>query len=75
VTPAAHFDPWEDLREQVKRHEKDLYHGNGKPALTIRMDRVEVWQDEMRTNVRWILGLVVTVLLTVVGEILVKVIH
>lgn len=25
----------------VRRHEKDLYHGNGKPALTVRMSQLE----------------------------------
>lgn len=30
-----------DLASMVQRHERDLYRGNGKPSLTVRMELME----------------------------------
>lgn len=36
---------------RVDRIEKDLYYGNGKPALTIRMQQCEDRVDDVKENV------------------------
>lgn len=42
-------DP-ETLWEYVRRHERDLYRGNGKPGLTLRMQSVEECQDQQEID-------------------------
>lgn len=72
---SAAYDPLEDLRQQVSRHEKDLYRGNGKPSLTERMRVVEDGLKSIEKNLGKITWLTVAVLLTVIGEVLVKLVH
>lgn len=37
------WQDWADTR--IKKHDKDMYEGNGKPAITVRLDRVERFMD------------------------------
>lgn len=36
---SSEWQEWADTR--IKKHDKDMYEGNGKPAITVRLDRVE----------------------------------
>lgn len=61
------------LWDMVNRHDKDLYHGNGKPAITVRLSDVEGDVSDLKTcttNMEKkqdrILWLVVTTLVTLV---------
>ncbi len=40
-----------DCCPMVRRHDKDLYHGNGKPGLTTRMMLAEEKLDTMKESV------------------------
>jgi hypothetical protein len=64
-------ESWNGLREQIERHERDLYRGNGLPGLTTRiqivegrMERFEKWltdsdkRREVKQNL--ILGGIIT---------------
>lgn len=37
------------VERKAERHDKDLYHGNGKPALTVRMNDVENDVRDLKT--------------------------
>jgi hypothetical protein len=39
--PDAEVQSNREMAIMVRRHEKDLYHGNGKPAITVRIEKVE----------------------------------
>jgi hypothetical protein len=39
VEISTSWQEWADKR--INKHDKDLYEGNGKPSITVRLDRVE----------------------------------
>lgn len=48
-----------DVGRMAQRHDKDLYHGNGKPALTIRMALMEDIVEKISHNLSKIVWLIV----------------
>lgn len=69
----------EDAYGLVQKHDNDLYRGNGKPGLTVRMaiaeERIETVKetvDEIRKDSKAIKMMVIGVILTVLGEIVVR---
>lgn len=67
----------DQYRQMVDRHENDLYHGNGKPGITNRLQVIEddvsrsAEQVEFLDKKFWaIILLLLTILGTVIGELL-----
>lgn len=68
-----------DLRIKVEKHDQDLYRGNGKPGITTRMAVAEKEICDMKEDLKeykkdskQIKLMVLGVILTVIGEIIVK---
>jgi hypothetical protein len=64
----------------LQKHDNDLYRGNGKPGLTTRMELCEERlrivnnaAEEIRKDSRTIKLMVIGAILTIMGDILVKV--
>ena len=38
-------------REMVRKHEQDLYRGNGKPGITTRIEKLESQMEAIRTDI------------------------
>lgn len=60
-----HLTSWQDWADsRIKKHDKDMYEGNGKPAMTVRMDRVErfcaVATSRMNAIILLLLGAIAT---------------
>lgn len=62
-----------DLEARLEAIEKDLYRGNGKQSYSTRLTVVENDLATLSKNSGWIVKLVITTLLMVAGDILVKV--
>jgi hypothetical protein len=56
---------------RLKRIEKDLYFGNGKPALTIRMEVMEEKVDSISSNLSKLVWLMVGTLVSSVGGLII----
>lgn len=57
-----------ELERQVAKHKKDLYEGNGKPALTVR---IAVMEDTMK-ELKWLARTLVVIALGILARVLVK---
>lgn len=69
----------DELCKRVAKHDRDLYEGNGKPALTVRMalaeeriDAVNRTVEEIRKDSKAIKMMVLSVILAIAGDIIVK---
>lgn len=69
----------EDAYRMLQKHDQDLYRGNGKPALTVRMaiaekdiENMQKAADEIRGDSKAIKLMVLTTLLAIAGDIIVK---
>lgn len=69
----------EDIYRMVRKHDEDLYRGNGKPALTVRMalceqeiKAVKEIVEEIRKDSKAIKMMVLSVILAIAGDIIVK---
>jgi hypothetical protein len=60
-----------DLKTCVERHDKDLYHGNGKPGLTTRMAMMEDTMRKLSENLKWIVRLLIGTLITGVATMII----
>jgi hypothetical protein len=67
---ASEWHKWAD--ERIKKHDKDLYEGNGKPSLTIRLDRVERFCEKASKTMTAILLLLVGAILTGIVDMIVR---
>jgi hypothetical protein len=61
---------WVD--DRVKKHDKDLYEGNGKPSLTVRMDRVERYCENQSKWTKAIVLLLLSAIFAALGDIFVR---
>lgn len=59
MSPLESNEEWRilQLEASVKRHDQDLYYGNGKPGLTTRMSNIESSLDSIKFYGRWIMGI------------------
>lgn len=71
----------EELRKRVEKHDRDLYVGNGRPALCVRIAVVEKELetmnkavDEIRKDNKAIMKMVIGLILAVAGQIIVRVV-
>lgn len=53
-------DNWRitQLEKACERHDRDLYHGNGKPGITTRMEKIEEAMTSIKFYGRWLILLV-----------------
>jgi hypothetical protein len=54
------------------QHDKDLYHGNGKPGLTTRVLALEDAMKSIQFYGRWLLVFVGGILLTAIANLVIK---
>lgn len=59
---SSEWQEWADTR--IKKHDKDMYEGNGKPALTVRMDRVERFCETATSRMNAVILLLVGAIAT-----------
>jgi len=57
----------------IVRLEKDMYHGNGKPGMTTRMEVMEGIVADIKNSLRWIVRLLVATFLTGVAGVIVAI--
>lgn len=70
---AGTWRTWAD--ERIKKHDVDMYFGNGKPAITVRMDRVERFVEKASKLMTAILLLLVGAILTGIVDVIVRAHH
>lgn len=58
--------------ERIQKHDKDLYEGNGKPALTVRMDRVERFCESATTRMNAVIFLLIGAIATGIVDLMVR---
>lgn len=58
--------------ERIKKHDKDLYEGNGKESITVRLDRVERFMAACLWMWRTTVGLLVTAIAAGVVDAIVR---
>lgn len=58
--------------ERICKHDKDLYEGNGKPSITVRLDRVERFCEKASKTMTAVLLLLVAAILTGVVDVVVR---
>jgi hypothetical protein len=58
----SEWHQWADTR--IKKHDKDMYEGNGKPAITVRLDRVEQFVESAKYRMNAVILLLVGAILT-----------
>lgn len=56
------WQTWADTR--IQKHDKDLYEGNGKPAITVRLDRVERFCETATARMNAVIFLLVGAIAT-----------
>ena len=64
-----------EIKTMVDRHEKDLYRGNGKAGLTTRIEVQEQSMAFIRSALSRILWMLGATMMTVLGEIVVKLVR
>lgn len=64
------WQEWADTR--IKKHDKDMYEGNGKPALTVRMDRVERFTEAATKRMNQVIFLLIGAIATGVVDVIVR---
>lgn len=60
-----------EIETTVRRHDRDLYQGNGKPAITVRMAVMEDCVERINRNLSKISYLLISTLITAVATIIV----
>lgn len=73
-------DTWQDWADRrIKKHDKDMYEGNGKPGMTTRVSLLEAdsvdfreYIEEAKDNQKWIIRLIVGVLIVGVLNLLLR---
>lgn len=60
MSPVVSADAFGALQVRVDKHQKDLYEGNGKPALTVRMALVESDVSEVKESLQFGRRLMIT---------------
>lgn len=66
---------WREIERQgevLDRHDRDIYRGNGKPGLTIRMEKVETSIGQVIYYAKWFMGILGAVLVAVIIDIATK---
>ena len=61
----------DDMDAMVRKHENDLYRGNGKPGLTTRMALTEERVEKIEAQFFQIKWMFVGIFLTVIGDLVV----
>jgi hypothetical protein len=59
-----HLNSWDEqmdrklkpMQELIERHEETLFKGNGQPAMSVRLDRLEQIEDSRKWHIRAIWG-------------------
>jgi len=68
-----HLSIWQDWADsRIKKHDKDMYEGNGKPALTVRMDRVERFCETATSRMNAVIFLLLGAIATGVVDMVVR---
>jgi hypothetical protein len=67
------WQSWADGR--IKKHDRDLYEGNGLPSITVRIDRVERFVNRATYLMTTILFLLVAAIFTGVVDVLARTHH
>lgn len=64
---------WQDWAEsRIKKHDRDMYEGNGKPAITVRLDRVERFCEVATSRMNAVILILVGCLLTGIVDVIVR---
>lgn len=71
VEATGEWREWADSR--IKKHDKDLYEGNGRPSITSRMQMVEGDVGRISSSLGKGVWLVVVTLITLVANIAVTI--
>lgn len=67
---------WQEwAEERIKKHDRDMYEGNGKPALTVRMDRVERFVETATSRMNAVILLLLGAIATGVVDMIVRAHH
>ena len=56
------------IKYSIIQLQKDMYHGNGKPALTVRMALVEDTLEKINDNLKWFVRLTIAAIATAVAS-------
>jgi hypothetical protein len=69
----------DEIRRKVEKHDDDLYRGNGKPGLTVRVAlneqeiaTVKETVDEIKSDSKAMKRMLIGLILTILGEIAVR---
>lgn len=61
------WQEWADTR--IKKHDRDMYEGNGKPAMTVRLDRVERFCESATHRMNAVILILLTAIATGIVDI------
>lgn len=64
--------PLRELERTVRKLEKDMYHGNGKPGMTERLGRVEDIIERTNRNLSKIVWLLVAMVVMIIGDLITR---
>lgn len=64
------WQQWAETR--IKKIDKDMYEGNGKPAITVRLDRVERFVESATNRMNAVILLLVGAIATGVVDLVVR---
>lgn len=67
------WQAWADTR--IKKIDKDMYEGNGKPAITVRLDRVERFVESATNRMNAVILLLLGAIVTGIVDMVVRAHH